>query len=89
MKKQYRIVQGQKRRNDPEKTDWVRLGIGFSDSNGMRIKLNALPLADANGEVWINVFADDGEKRPQGGGGDNRQASQQRSTGGFDDSIPF
>ena len=88
MKKQYRIVQGQKRRNDPEKTDWVRLGIGFSDSNGMRIKLNALPLADANGEVWINVFADDGEKR-FGGGGDNRQASQQRSTGGLDDSIPF
>lgn len=88
MKKMYRIVQGQKRRNDPEKTDWVRLGIGFSDSNGMRIKLNALPLADANGEVWINVFADDGEKRPSGGG-DNRQASQQRSTNNFDDSIPF
>ena len=88
MKKQYRIVQGQKRRNDPEKTDWVRLGIGFSDSNGMRIKLNALPLADANGEVWINVFADDGEKRP-GGGNNNGQSSQQRSTSGFDDSIPF
>lgn len=89
MKKMYRIVQGQKRRNDPEKTDWVRLGIGFSDSNGMRIKLNALPLADANGEVWINVFADDGEQKRPSGGGDNRQASQQRSTNNFDDSIPF
>ena len=51
MKKTLRVVQPQKRRNDPNKTDWVRLGIGWSDSKGTRIKLNALPLPDENGEV--------------------------------------
>ena len=85
MKKKLRVVQPQKRRNDPEKTDWVRLGIGWSDSKGTRIKLNALPLPDENGEVWINLFEDDGS----GPGQKQQQSSQQSSSSDMDDAIPF
>lgn len=85
MKKTLRVVQPQKRRNDPEKTDWVRLGIGWSDSRGTRIKLNALPLPDENGEVWISLFEDDGS----GGGQKQQQSSQQNNSGGMNDEIPF
>lgn len=84
MKKMYRVVQGQKRRNDPEKKDWVRLGIAFSDSNGMRVKLNALPLPDENGEIWLNLFEDE----PKSGGQHVRGSSQQNSNS-MEDSIPF
>ena len=79
MKKMYRVVQGQKRRNDPEKKDWVRLGIAFSDSNGMRVKLNALPLPDENGEIWLNLIEDE----PKSGGQQVRGSSQ------TEDAIPF
>ena len=85
MKKTLRVVQPQKRRNDPEKTDWVRLGIGWSDSKGARIKLNALPLPDENGEVWISLFEDDGS----GGGQKQQQSSPQNNSGGMNDEIPF
>ena len=85
MKKTLRVVQPQKRRNDPDKTDWVRLGIGWSDSKGTRIKLNALPLQDENGEVWISLFEDDGS----GGGQKDQQSSQQNNSGGMNDEIPF
>jgi len=87
MKKTLRVVQPQKRRNDPDKTDWVRLGIGWSDSKGTRIKLNALPLPDENGEVWISLFEDDGS-----GGGQKQQQSSQQNSGAssdMDDAIPF
>ena len=95
MKKTLRVVQPQKRRNDPEKTDWVRLGIGWSDSKGTRIKLNALPLPDENGEVWISLFEEDGNdrlrKQDDGSGPGQRpqQSSQQNNSGGMNDEIPF
>lgn len=88
MKKTLRVVQPQKRRNDPDKTDWVRLGIGWSDSKGTRIKLNALPLPDENGEVWISLFEDDGS----GPGQKPQQSSQQQAgpaSDGLNDAIPF
>ena len=86
MKKTLRVVQPQKRRNDPDKTDWVRLGIGWSDSKGTRIKLNALPLQDENGEVWINLFEDDGSGGKGGGTPDNPNNTNKS---GMDDEIPF
>ena len=86
MKKTLRVVQPQKRRNDPDKTDWVRLGIGWSDSKGTRIKLNALPLPDENGEVWINLFEDDGSGGKGGGTPDNPNNTNKSD---MDDEIPF
>lgn len=84
MKKLLRVVQGQKRRNDPSKTDWVRLGIGFSDSKGIRLKMNALPLQDENGEVWLSLFEDDGN-----GGQQPQSAPKQSGGSGLNDEIPF
>ena len=85
MKKMFNVVQGQKRRNDPEKTDWVKLGIAFEDSKGMRIKLNVLPIPNQEAEIWISLFPMDDK------GKIDNQSSQQNSSAGkdFEDEIPF
>ncbi len=84
MKKMFNVVQGQKRRNDPEKSDWVKLGIAFEDSKGMRIKLNALPIPNQEAEIWLSLFPMD-DKGKSGG-----QSSQQNnSSDNFNDEIPF
>ena len=85
MKKMFNVVQGQKRRNDPEKTDWVKLGIAFDDSKGMRIKLNALPIPNQEAEIWLSLFPMDDK------GKIDNQSSQQNDNAGkdFDDEIPF
>lgn len=91
MKKTLRVVQPRKRRNDPDKTDWTRLGIGWSDSKGTRIKLNALPIPDENGEVWISLFEDDGSGG-QGARGDDQAGDDQAGDANksdMDDEIPF
>ena len=91
MKKTLRVVQPQKRRNDPDKTDWVRLGIGWSDSKGTRIKLNALPLQDENGEVWISLFEEDlsGQKDQQSSQEKYSTGDQQNNSAKMGDEIPF
>ena len=83
MKKTLRVVQPRKRRNDPDKTDWTRLGIAWSDSKGTRIKLNALPIPDENGEVWISLFEEDGSGVKGGDSSNNTNKS------GMDDEIPL
>ena len=84
MKKMFNVVQGQKRRNEPEKSDWIKLGIAFEDSKGMRIKLNALPIPNQEAEIWLSLFPMD-DKGKSGG-----QSSQQNnSSDNFNDEIPF
>ena len=84
MKKMFNVVQGQKRRNDPDKSDWVKMGIAFEDSKGMRIKLNALPIPNQEAEIWLSLFPMD-DKGKSGG-----QSSQQNnSSDNFNDEIPF
>ena len=85
MKKMFNVVQGQKRRNDPEKTDWVKLGIAFDDSKGMRIKLNALPIPNQEAEIWLSLFPQDDKGKV------DNQSSQQNDNAGkdFNDEIPF
>jgi len=85
MKKMYNVVQGQKRRNDPEKSDWVKLGIAFEDSKGMRIKLNALPIPNQEAEIWLSLFPQDDKGKL------DNQSSQQNNNAGkdFEDEIPF
>ncbi len=59
MKKMYNVVQGQPRYNDPSKNDWVQLGVMWDDSKGMRIKFNALPLPNKEGDVWVRMYPKD------------------------------
>ena len=84
MKKMYNVVQGQKRRNDPEKSDWVKLGIAFEDSKGMRIKLNALPIPNQEAEIWLSLFPQDDKGKV-----DNQSSQQNNSSGDLNDEIPF
>lgn len=84
MKKMFNVVQGQKRRNDPEKSDWVKLGIAFEDSKGMRIKLNALPIPNQEAEIWLSLFPMD-DKGKSGG----QSSPQNNSSDNFNDEIPF
>ena len=84
MKKMFNVVQGQKRRNDPEKSDWVKLGIAFEDSKGMRIKLNALPIPNQEAEIWISLFPMDDKGKV-----DNQSSQQNNSSGDLNDEIPF
>jgi len=84
MKKMYNVVQGQKRRSDPEKSDWVKLGIAFEDSKGMRIKLNALPIPNQEAEIWLSLFPMDDKGKL-----DNQPSQQNNSSGDLNDEIPF
>ena len=80
----YNVVQGQKRRSDPEKSDWVKLGIAFEDSKGMRIKLNALPIPNQEAEIWLSLFPMDDKGKV-----DNQPSQQNNSSGDLNDEIPF
>ena len=64
-----------------DKPIWLKHGVAFQSEDGkMRIKLESLPLPNAEGEVWLNLFEDDG------------QGSQQQpavSSSGLDDEINF
>ena len=80
MKKMFNVVQGQKRRNDPEKSDWVKLGIAFEDSKGMRIKLNALPIPNEEAEIWLSLFPMDDKFKG---------ADQPAQDNDLDDEIPI
>lgn len=64
-----------------DKPIWLKHGVAFQSEDGkVRIKLESLPLPNAEGEVWLNLFEDDG------------QGSQQQpavSSSGLDDEINF
>ena len=80
----YNVVQGQKRRSDPDKSDWVKMGIAFEDSKGMRIKLNALPIPNQEAEIWLSLFPMDDKGKL-----DNQPSQQNNSSGDLNDEIPF
>lgn len=84
MKKMYNVVQGQKRRSDPDKSDWVKMGIAFEDSKGMRIKLNALPIPNQEAEIWLSLFPMDDKGKV-----DNQPSPQNNSSSDLNDEIPF
>ena len=52
------VVQGSKYEKDgEEKTRWRNLGVAFEKEGKITsIKLEALPIPDKNGEVWLNIF---------------------------------
>lgn len=75
MSKRFSVVQA-KEVQGRDKPVWMRHGIAFSGDKGISIKLESLPLPNAQGEVWLRLFEDDG--KPQQGGKKD-----------FDDAIPF
>jgi len=67
-----------------DKPIWLKHGVAFQSEDGkVRIKLESLPLPNAEGEVWLNLFEDDGQ-------GVQQQPSQPAvAPGGLDDEINF
>lgn len=80
MSKKYDVSMAQEYEDNGEtKTRWVNLGIAFEkDGKPPRIKLNALPIPDKNGEIWINLF----EQKPKDQGGGNSYAQAKDGDGG-------
>jgi hypothetical protein len=70
------------------KTFWTKIGFMTSnDKEGFSIKLDALPLPDKDGNVWINAFP---PREPNGGG--NRAAPRQSRSNPndqLDDAVPW
>ena len=68
MSNRYDVMSPRKDREG--KTRWTRVGVMFpaKSGNGFAIKLDALPLPDEKGEVWISAMEpkakDDDEDRP-------------------------
>lgn len=56
MSKKYDVVQA-KEIPGQEKPKWINVGIAFQDEGKMpRIKLDALPIPNEKGEIWLNLF---------------------------------
>lgn len=50
---EYNVVQP-KQSNDI--TKWLKLGQARKSSKNFWIRLDVLPIANSNGEIWINLF---------------------------------
>jgi|TARA_B100000424_G_scaffold114539_1_gene86300 hypothetical protein len=79
--KMYDVVSGRKVIGQ-EKKRWTNVGIAFEGDDGRitGIKLNALPLQNENGEVWLSLF----EQKPR----DNVEAFNRATEDILDDEIP-
>lgn len=67
-----------------DKPIWLKHGVAFQGEDGkIRVKLESLPLPNAEGEVWLNLFEDDGQRE---GAAPHPDAPL---SGGLDDKIPF
>jgi hypothetical protein len=67
-----------------DKPIWLKHGVAFQSEDGkVRIKLESLPLPNAEGEVWLNLFEDDGQ------GAQQQPVQQPMAPGGLDDEINF
>ena len=55
--KMYDVVSGRKVIGQ-EKKRWTNVGVAFEGDDGKitGIKLNALPLQNENGEIWLSLF---------------------------------
>ena len=61
-KKRFNVVQA-KDIPGRDKPIWLKHGVAFQGEDGkVRIKLESLPLPNAEGEVWLNLFEDDGQR---------------------------
>lgn len=80
--KMYDVVSGRKVIGQDKKR-WTNVGVAFEGDDGKitGIKLNALPLQNENGEVWLSLF----EQKQR----DNVQAFNRATEDILDDEIPI
>jgi len=82
---------GKYQKDGEEKTRWTFHGIVLQTDNGLRVKLESLPLVEHPEGIWFSVFEDDNSSSQK-----PRQQKQQgfRDSGrsgqaGTQDDIPF
>mgnify|MGYP001460598842 FL=1 len=80
--KMYDVVSGRKVVGQDKKR-WTNVGVAFEGDDGKitGIKLNALPLQNENGEIWLSLF----EQKQR----DNVQAFNRATEDILDDEIPI
>ena len=78
----YDVVSGRKVVGQDKKR-WTNVGVAFEGDDGKitGIKLNALPLQNENGEVWLSLF----EQKPKS----NADAFNRAAEDILDDEIPI
>ena len=83
--KMYDVVSGRKVIGQDKKR-WTNVGVAFEGDDGKitGIKLNALPLQNENGEVWLSLF----EQKPKEFGTFNNKA-EKITYEDLDDEIPI
>ena len=80
----------QPREGKEGKTYWQKLGVKFvSDDGKESIKLDALPLPNEKGEVWMNVFEQKPREDAATGTWDKPKKAADTASKDFDDEIPF
>ena len=83
MDKRYNVVQAKTSPNQ-DKTFWHKHGVAFEKDSKISIKLESLPIPNADGEIWLNLFEDDGKRQtPQSSAPAAAPADK------IDDEIPF
>lgn len=85
MTSRYDILSG--RTDKDGKKRWTKIGVMFpsKQGEGFSIKLEALPLPNAEGEVWLGAFV----PRENDGGAPARVAASRSTPIALDDEIPF
>ena len=76
-------------RDGEEKTQWLKCGVLLETDNGMRLKLDAMPVNP--GEGWFSIFEPREQAPQQQGFRDRKPAAPaaQVAPSNDDDDIPF
>ena len=58
MNKRYNVVQAKSSPNQ-DKTFWHKHGVAFEKEGKISIKLESLPIPNAEGDIWLKLFSAD------------------------------
>jgi hypothetical protein len=75
-----------------EKTSWAKCGVIMETDNGLRIKLDVIPVGGTEQGIWLSVFEKDNKKGQSQGSSNQRPSrpSQERTHQPKpEDDIPF
>lgn len=58
-------ITGKFQQNGQEKNRYLKVGAWFDNEGRISVKLEALPLPDQNGNVWLSLFLKQDDKQQQ------------------------
>ena len=76
-------------KNGEEKTKWLKCGILLETDNGMRIKLEALPVGVDPGGLWMSVFEPRDNTHQTAKPAQNRSQEQAAPKPASEPDVPF